>query len=336
MVLANRRALKQAASDVLRQRRGEAKRLILLYAGIEALFYLAIAVLDVWLRQQIAGTSGLGGVGTRSILQTAQQVLGVLAQILPVFWGMGYLSGALRLSRGQDVEDRSLLQGFREFGPVLRLMLLDSLIILAVVVVGCFVGVFALIATPLGTPFVEAMAPLMGETDLTVIDDATLLVLSEAMVPLKIGCLVICGLLILPVMFRLRFAEYLLLDDPASGAIMAILRSFKLTKRRAKKLLALDLGFWWYYLALVAVSLVSQGDVLLGYLGVALPMTQTEAYFLFFGGGLLLQFAAAWFFRNPFELAWIQVYEQLRQAPAEPPKIKREKLPWNDPFTNAN
>ena len=84
-------------------------------------------------------------------------------------------------------------------------------------------------------------------------------------------------------------AQLCLLDDPAAGGLKAMLTSNRLMKGNCLALLRLDLHFWWYALAQVALSAISYGDVLLPALGIRLPMSATVAYFVFYALALGLQ-----------------------------------------------
>ena len=66
------------------------------------------------------------------MLSTGQSILPLVQMLLILCWNMGYAVCALRMARRQETQPRTLLEGFRLFGPVLRAALLQGLIYFAV------------------------------------------------------------------------------------------------------------------------------------------------------------------------------------------------------------
>ncbi len=75
MELSDFRRLKSRAAEALENASFDHRRLVLLHIGISSALLLALAVIDLLLQNQIAGTSGLSGIGTRAILETMQTIL---------------------------------------------------------------------------------------------------------------------------------------------------------------------------------------------------------------------------------------------------------------------
>ena len=60
-----------------------------------------------------------------------------------------------------------------------------------------------------------------------------------------------------PVLYLLRFTDYIIMDQPEIGALYALTTSVRMTRSHLKELLMLDLRFWWYYLLELLVAVVS-------------------------------------------------------------------------------
>ena len=124
----NRTALKQASRDSLFASKGDPKRIILIHTLVSLGVTFLLGAISFALERQISNTGGLSGLGLRSVLSTAQVVLQIAQMALLPFWEAGYYWATLKMARREDVQPGSLLEGFRRFGPYLRLTLLRSLI----------------------------------------------------------------------------------------------------------------------------------------------------------------------------------------------------------------
>lgn len=336
MAIWDRKALRRAAAETLNRPENDPKRLVVIHAGATALLSLGIAAADYLLQQKIAGTSGLGGLGSRSMLQTLREVLSLLSVIFPLFWNMGYVHICLRMAGGGQVQDRDLLQGFRKFGPVLRMNMLEALAGILISIPVVMVGSSLLAATPLGKPYLELIAQVMpkdgSELDVSKLDDATVAQITEAMTPVLIGCLILCAVVMIPVLYRLRLSRYFLMDSDNGSAVLAMVQSIRYTKGHCLQLLRLDLGFWWYFGLELLAAVVAYGDRLLPNLGISLPVSPVAAFFLFYALGLGLQTLLYYKAKNPVELTYVFAYRAL--AEEEPVQMAaeetKEELPWED------
>lgn len=341
MAIGNRRALKESALQTLQHPTGDPRRLILLFTGIHAVLVLVIALADMLLEQQISGTGGLGGLGTRSVLQTVQQILTLLNSILPTFWSMGYLYAMLKLSRQEKTTDADLLQGFRCFAPVLRLTVLQTLLFSLVSGLLIFVIVSLLSFSPLAMPVYQVMLPLVdtqtGNMDPSMLDEAAMAAVMDAATPLALVSTGLAVLLMLPLIYKFRLASYYLMDAPEYGAVAAMLRSTRAMKNRRLQLFALDVSFWWYYLVESLTLAVPYLSLLLPVLGIELPFSDAVAAVVFLAVTLALQLVLYILARNQVTMTYVKAYEVLdaesanpTPAQAEPPK----KLPWDEPPMN--
>lgn len=250
------------------------KKLTFLHTGVVAAAGLVVAVLSYLLNIGIGETGGLGGIGPRAALETAQTMLQLLSAVLTPFWTMGFLAAALGYADRGSPTPRTLLSGFSCWGPVLRLLLLQM---------GIYFGV-SLLMMQFGSvlyamsPAVNRFYGLLEQLDPTLSMDAESLLLSLEQLEAGELTRIVLGMLpyyLIPVgaaalylSYRMRFAPYLLMCFPRMGALLAITQSFRLTKGKCVALLKLDLRFWWFYLMEVLVGVLCYGDLVLAAFGV--------------------------------------------------------------------
>lgn len=319
MEFPNIHTLKEDAAFALRRGR-EPKKVVLHFAGITMLLSAALTVLSYWLGLQIGNTGGLSNLGTRAIFSTAQSTLPLVQTVVLLSLELGYIHAMMRISRGQYADQTDLKVGFRKFFPLLRLVLLQSLLYFAVGFLAYQVATTVYMFTPWAEDMMELVLPLAdasGAMDTTALmSDAFLTQAAPLMVPLLVIFGIVLLLLIIPVSYRMRFAQYALLDDPKGRAFAALRTSYKMTRRNCVRLFRLDLSFWWYYLLTVLVSLLAYLDGLLPMVGIQLPMNETVAFFLFYSMYLVATFAMIYCLRNRVECTYILAYESLREKPA--------------------
>lgn len=321
------RALKQTAAQRLSEASYCPRKLIALHTGISLAVSLAVAFIDIFLSQQIDNTGGLAGIGLRSSLSTVQSgLLLAVAIVLPI-WSAGFQRAALCYGRKQPAGPATLLEGFRRFGPVLRLLLLQCLLISLLFMVCTYLGVVIFFMTPAAQPYTEAMLPLMEE--LSGMDpnfalaEETALALLETLLPAYaiVGVLFVAAAI--PVFYRIRLANFAILDDPRVGAVFAIVKSWKLAKHHCLQLFRLDLSFWWFYVLQLLLAAV-------GYLALFLPEL-TEGHMILLSllqaaGQLALFWWAGSHVHTTYALAYDALQEDfLRAATPAVPK----KQPWD-------
>lgn len=322
-------ALRQQAEEILQNAAYSPKKLILLHTAVSLGIALLITALNFFLSQQIAGTGGLSGLGLRTALTTAQSVLEFGNAVAMPFWEIGLLFAMLCWMKGVPAGPGSLLQGFRKIGQVLMLRLAQGLLFFAV---GMGILQFCLIiylATPLSTPIYELIEPLM-EQGMTPQQIEELLVSvdfittsTEVVLPLLILFTVLFAAVAIPLYYRIRFAEYSLMDD--TRPLAALVHSTRITKKNCLQLLKLDLSFWWYYLLQLVCIALCYGDMILPLLNITLPFSAEVAFFLFFLLGSLCQGLLLWQYRGTVLTTYGAAYRQLWQKPPTP---KEQNLPY--------
>lgn len=309
MTRSDRRTLKSDAAEALRGASCSPVRLALIHSAVTAALALLIALLDYLLERQIAGTGGLAGIQSRSLLQTAQTLLQTANLLLVPFWEMGLLWAMLSISRGQEANPKSLLQGFRHFGPVFRGKLMQGFLLMGFGILGAYIGMYVFQLTPLANAFAALAEEYIrsGITDpMALMEDPRLVSASLPVIPFMVGGMLI---FMLPAYYRLRLMDLILVDHPEKGALFALLQTRMLMRGRRWALLKLDLSFWWFYLLQGVIGVVCYGEMLLPMLGVELSISQDAAYFLFYALALAGQVALfAW--KRPYVMTtYVQFYE---------------------------
>lgn len=316
MNIRERRAIHETARSAL-HRASNPGAIILVYAAICCILSLLSTVVSALLSDRISGTGGLGNIGLRSILSTGQSVLPLINLIVTACLSMGYHIAILSITRGFEASPRTLLSGFRHFGPVIRTLLFQTLIYIGAALAAMYLSAFIFMTTSFSAAFVEVMEPVLASVTVMdanlVLDDAVLTAATEAMMPMVWIWLAVCVLLMVPIYYRFRMVDFCLADDPRKGALYALAKSRKLLRRNCFALFRLDLSMWWFYVAQVVINLVCYGDVLLPMLGVTFPWSDTVSFYLFFGLSLGLQLALYFFSMNRVYAAYAVAYDALSE-----------------------
>lgn len=280
MTIRDRKALRQTADRRLHAASYRPNRLVLIHSGITLAAGLLVTVVQYILQQQMQTHSGLSGLETRTILETAALVLSVIVMILQPFWNMGIVYAALRIARGKSAYPHTLAEGFRRWGPVLRLELMQLLIFSILAFAAVYASSILFVFTPAGTELGEQLQAMILSGEY-----ADYYQLAENLSPEMMTQIyrvvrpifaVVAFVLMVPAFYRLRMASYVLMDQHGTGAWKAIRTSNRIMKRKGVSLLRLDLGFWWYYLLSLVLTLPLYADLLLGVMKIRLPLEDEQ------------------------------------------------------------
>ena len=318
MELPNISTLKEDAAYALHRGR-EPKDLVFWYALVTALIGAVLTLLNYYLGHQISSTGGLSGMGTRAFLSTFRNLLPILQTVALSCLQLGYQHGLMRICRRQYADRTDLKRGFEKAFPLIRLLMLQGALVLALCLLAYNISSALYLLTPWADSMMELIAPLAQ--DMTILDSG--LVLSEEfllqatplVMPMLAIWLVILLLLLIPLSYRMRFSAFCLLDEPAGRAFPALRTSFRLTRRNCRKLFRIDLSFWWYYVLTFLASLLGYLDMLLPMFGIYLPINETLSYFLFYGVYLAASFTISYFFLNRVQSVFVMAYDSLREKP---------------------
>ena len=317
------RELKQQAEGKLRSA-PQHKKLSLYYAGILCVISVVFMLADQLISMVFPETGGLSTIGLRSFLSTLSSILPIVSFILSMCLSFGFLGGMVRVSRGQYTSPNALRTGFERFFPLLRLTALKALIITGLSIGATYLTSLIYTLSPLSDSLVEALTPalssgsLLSEGTLT-LDPATIEAIyaaTPAMLAIFLAVMLVFGV---PMLYRLRLADYVLYDHPETGALYALRQSRLMMRGNRWAMFQLDLSFWWYYLLLAAAAVVAYGDVVLSLLGVSLPLSGTVSYFLFFALSLIADFAVYYFALAKVEVTYAGAYDAIvpRQQPTD-------------------
>lgn len=298
----------------------DAGRIVLIFSALSLGSAALVTLVNYLLSLQISRSGGLGNLGARSALSSVQTMLPMLQTLLVHCLSVGYLAAMLRLARGQYASPRTLKLGFDRFWPLLRLILIEGLIYTGIGFVSVYVSVMIFMLTPLSREVTGLLLPLMQDASMLspglVLDEALYGQLTAAMAPVFVLCAVVFCAAGMPILYQYRMAEYVLIDRPELGALAVLRESRKMMRGNRIHLFKLDLHLWWYYAALLLASLLCYGDLLLGLLGIRLPLSGDAAYYLFYALYLGASFALYYFLRNHVEVTYALAYDSLRPQPA--------------------
>lgn len=315
MDLRNLREIKNTSAERLRQSPAQQK-IVVIYAALTLGLMLLVTVTNYVLGLQMDNFGGLSNLGKRTMLSSVQSMLPMIQSLLIMCLDLGYLAAMLRIARGMYTSPQTLRLGFDRFWLLLRCGIFKGLIMTGVTFVSMYLGIMIFMLTPFSKGAVEIIAPIISQVSLLnteiVIDDATYGLLMEAMLP-AFG---ICGILLLvlggSMYYNFRMVNYIIIEKPAIGAMMALRESKKMMKGHRLQLLKLDLSFWWYYLATGVAMVICYGDILLPMLGVELPVPEVVSFFGFYVLYLAASFGVHYFLRNRVEVCYGLAYDAVK------------------------
>ena len=322
MTLPSSRQLREDAGRQLSKAR-EPQKIVLIYTAILIGTSAVSTIAQYLLGSGISQTGGLRNLGLRSMLSTVSNILPIAQYVILLCLGLGFAAAALRIARGQFASPKTLKAGFERFWPLAKCTLLQSLILLAVGFGSFYLAMAIYMFSPFSEGFFTIITPLLADesilsTGIPVLDEATSLALMDQMLPMFIIFGILFLALAIPVTYRYRLVNYLIIDRPGIGALAALRTSSALMKGNKRRFFRLDLGFWWYYALLSLASVVCYGDLVLAMLGISLPMSSTVSYFLFYALFLAADFGIYWFFLNRVEVTYALAYDALIPKQSNP------------------
>ena len=317
MDLRNRREIKTFALQRLKDSPSQQK-IVLIYGALILGLAALVTVGDYVLGLQIDNYGGLSNLGKKSMLSSIQSMLPFAQSLLSLCLEIGYLAAMLRIARGMYTSPQTLRLGFDRFWLLMRCTVFKGLIMTGVLFSCLYFGMMIYMVTPFSDAAVDIVAPLMSQISVLdagiVIDDATYSALVTAMAPGFVICGVLMLLLGVPILYNYRMVNYIIVDKPAIGALMALRESKIMMRGHRMELLKLDISLWWYHLAFGGITVLCYLDVLLPMMGVELPVSETVAYFVSYGLYLAASFALQFFLRNRVEVAYALAYDAVKPA----------------------
>ena len=310
------RALKKTADTQLRCARQKDKIVMIYSAAIIALSGV-ITVVQYLLANRISQTGGLLHMGSRSFFSALANFLPVIQAGVTLCLDFGFMAAMIRISRGQYASVNCLRTGFERFWPLLRCTLLKYLMICISSMACIYLSVMLFALSPLSDGLMQAIDPLLANTSVLsggtlILDDATQQAILSSTLPLWIIIALVSVVLVLPVVYRMRMANYVLYDHPEAGALYALRESKMMMRGNRIALFRVDLSFWWYYLLLLATVAIAYLDLILAALGITPPLPEVVNYFLSYFLSLGCNFAIFYFFKNKVETTYALAYNALK------------------------
>ena len=317
MDLRNRREMKTFALQRLKDSPSQQK-IVMIYGALVLGLAALVTVGDYVLGLQIDNYGGLSNLGKKSMLSSVQSMLPFAQSLLSLCLDVGYLAAMLRIARGMYTSPQTLRLGFDRFWLLMRCTVFKGLIMTGVMFACVYFGMMIYMVTPFSDAAVEIVTPLVSQMSALdasiVIDDATYSALVSAMTPGFVICGVLMLLLGVPILYNYRLVNYIIVDKPAIGAMMALRESKIMMRGHRLELLKLDISLWWYHLAFAGTTVLCYLDVLLPMMGIELPVSETVAYFVSYGLYLAASFALQFFLRNRVEVAYALAYDAVKPA----------------------
>lgn len=300
------------------------RQLTILFVGISLAATLLSVVLDLVTTAMMADAGGLDGLTKRTILSTVSAFFDFAVMVSLPFLTYGFTYATIRLARGEDTPNGSLLQGFRRIFPILGASFLQSLLYSIALILCMNIASTVWMFTPLGMDILEN-----AETILATTDPEQMVAYVEMMIPVYI----LTGVLALPLclflFYRLRLLPYCLMDG--NSPVRSLFSSFKLMHRRMLFFVKLDLHFWWYYLLQLLCAGLAWLDVGMTAMGIPLPGSQELWALVSYAISGIGQLLLAWYFQTEVAVTYAAAYDEFLHADPIPSKPKKqpESLPWD-------
>ena len=320
MDIRNTKQLKTFALARLENARDE-KRIVVIYSAIILGLSGLVMLADYLLQTRIDQFGGLRNMSIRTTLSAIQSMLPMVQSVVTLCLDLGFLAAMLRIARGQYASPQALRLGFDRFWVLLRLTILKSMLYIGIAFACLYLSIMIYMLTPLSKAAMEILIPLVSNVTILdsgiILDDATYTQLTSAMTPLFILYGILFSVVVIPLLYSLRMANYVVIDKPAAGALAALRESNKMMRRNRLRLFRLDLSLWWYFGVLLLVNALCYGDVIAPMVGIRLPWAAEVSYFVFFFAYLLAVGVAYYFLRNRVEVTYALAYDALK--PKEKP-----------------
>ena len=284
----------------------QVRRLALIYSGVAFGVSLLLTVINFLLARAMDSTGGLAGMGSRALLSTGQAVLTILITVAMPFWDMGFYGACLGIAKQEHVPDSRLLMGFHRFWQVLALLLKKTLFFLLLGMIGFYAGTAVYMFLPLSDGMLEALDPLILQMEAGEVN-VDMSVLTPYLIPMYIIASVVALACMTPAFYRLRLAEWYLMDKPLT-AKSALAASARTMKGKRWNLFLVDLQYWWYFALLAVAMAVAYADLLLPVMGV--QMNPDLASFLTYLVSLLMQFILSVFVTPRVLVAYAVFYHE--------------------------
>ena len=203
---------------------------------------------------------------------------------------------------------------------LLRTRLLQVLIYGAIAFGLSYLALTIFMLSPLSNGLTAVLLPLANAGTFTpetlLGDDALLFAVYDAMIPMMLIYVLLLVPAVWAVSYHYRLVDYLLIEQPQLGAFGALRESKQKMKGHKKELFKVDLSYWWYYLLLGLSTSLVYLDLVLGAVGISIPLSPMAQFFAVVILCLGTDFALTYFLRNRVEVTYALFYDSL--CPRQP------------------
>ena len=208
------------------------------------------------LSNRIAPEGGLSNMETHTMITTTLTLLQLAASVAVLFWDAGLNHLTLAFLRGRPIGVASLTKGFSKIGPILGSWIFRwSSYLLRMMVAGTLSSILMMLV-PIPTSMYQEFSEFAASPALP-LPDSVLIVMGIYLVTY----LMVLAVILMPVVYRHRLTTYCIMDDQPTGGLRAVMQSSLLMRGNRRKLLKLDLRFWWFYLGEAGVLALSMGSL---------------------------------------------------------------------------
>jgi uncharacterized membrane protein len=316
--------LHREATDHLKTNKKSFSKLVLIHSAIAVgVTFLLIPI--TWLAQNAGSDSSIGSAENQILLTTLQWMLQFVAVLGIPFWNAGLSFCALRTLQGKDNSSHTLLEGFRCWSPIGTSLLIQGLNYWLLTMINSLIPSAFLSTIPLPLSFQEALLAYAEKPVFPPPDNILLF--------FKVYFVIYCiclPILLVPRLYLHRLIPYKIMDgDEACNGLQAVLYSRILMKGKRRKLLLLDLSFWWFYLLEMCISGIAMADVILAAMGIALPIGSEITFWLFPVVALLLRLVLYYLAKPKLAITYALFFRKIMDAPpTEPKPPKPKRMPW--------
>lgn len=248
--------LKRASLTRLRRYGKRPYKLAFYSVAIALAVQLLVSAMGYWVTTYQGG-EGLDGMGSVTMIQTVHELLSIVVSVLSPLWTLGFTAAIMAFMDWQDPQDTVLLKGLRHWWDFLKLYFLEGIFMFLVVLAVILPVTYLYALTPWAKDLANIPDPeIVGEVKFVAAaaDEASPLIIIYVLALIAV---------LVPISYRLRFTNYLILNGWI-GVFSAMVTSFQMTKGYVWSMIKLDLSFWWYYLVTGLLALVYAAVVMLG------------------------------------------------------------------------
>ena len=289
------------------------KKLALYSIGAVVIANILLLLVDSLMRYLIQDATGLTALGKRAMLQTVTSALQLALNLAAPFWAYGFTKVAMDIARQGNPTPDTLLTGFRRFWPLLRYLILVTIIGISYFFLSTMIGTMLFMLSPMSDQAMLAIEPALAQAEtaalandpeaLNALMGPLMAQLLQRIWPMYLLIAIALCVILLPWLYQIRLTPYHILDGD-NKVLFALAKSRHEMYGKRFSMFLLDLRFWWYYALLLIASV---------------PLY----VYSFTGGGQLamwgltllslgLQLLVQWQFLPRVETAYALAYDQLR------------------------